>query len=112
MLTQRADHTPAFKRPQASWPALKIGYADKKKSLSKSYTAQLNYGTHTTLRCCFAYAIGNPQKTALLGARPVSRWRLKALFCVLSDYMSGLLSSYINNLTCRWSNSSALKRED
>jgi hypothetical protein len=79
-----------------NWAAKKIKEIDQEKQ-----PPTLNSITHTTLRCCVALLTGNSQKTGLLGARPVSRYRSKALLRPPSAYKAVLLSFYINGLISR-----------
>lgn len=72
-----------------------------KESEQEKQRASLNIGTHTTLPCCVARHVRNPQKTRVLGARPVSRTGVQALSCVPNAYGCNLLSSYINDLNYR-----------
>jgi hypothetical protein len=79
-----------------NWAAKKIKEIDQEKQ-----RAALNEGAHTTLRCCVALLTGKWQKTGVLGARPVSRCRSKALLRPPSAYRAVLLLSYINGLISR-----------
>jgi hypothetical protein len=75
-----------------NWAAKKIREIDQEKQ-----PPTLNSTTHNTLRCCVALLTGNAQKTGVLGARPVSRGRSKALLDPPSAYRAILLLSYINS---------------
>jgi hypothetical protein len=72
-----------------------------KKRKQENQRTELNMSAHTTLRCCVALLTGNSQKTGVLGARPVSRCRSKALLGPPSAYRAILLSCYINGLISR-----------
>jgi len=76
-----------------NWAAKKIKEIDQEKQRPTS-----NNITHTTLWCFVELLTGNVQKTGVLGARPVSRCRSKALLGPPSAYKAVLLSSYINSL--------------
>jgi hypothetical protein len=61
----------------------------------------LNMFTHTTLLCCVGDALGNPQKTSILGPRRMSSGYRKARFCIWSIYRSSLFYRYFNSLDSR-----------
>ena len=88
-------------RQSAPGVAHKIKKTNKEKLEQKSNHIACRKGTHTTLRCCVARHVGNPQKTGVLGPRLVSRAGVQALFCVPSAYGCKLLSLYINSLSSR-----------
>lgn len=79
----------------------KIKKANKEKLGRKSNHTGSSKGTHTTLRCCFACHVANPQKSGVLGPRQDCRGRLKALPWVQNAYGACLLLPYISNLNSR-----------
>jgi hypothetical protein len=89
-----------------NWAAKKIKEIDQEKQRPTS-----NNITHTTLWCFVELLTGNVQKTGILGARPVSRCRSKALLRPPSAYRAVLLLFYINGLISRNRLAPALTRE-
>jgi hypothetical protein len=96
-----ASFSTSLKRRAARRTLVKRAIAKSKKGDQDNQRAVLNEGAHTTLRCCVALLTGNAQKTGVLGARPVSRCRSKALLWPTIAYGAVLLSSYINRLISR-----------
>jgi hypothetical protein len=88
----------SLKRRAARQTLVKSAIAKSKKSDQENQRAALNRRAHITPRCCVALLTGNAQKTAVLGARPVSRGRSKALLGPPSAYRAILLLFYINGL--------------
>jgi hypothetical protein len=91
----------SLKRRAAPRTLVKRAITKNKKSEQEKQPPTLNSITHITPRCCVALLTGNAQKTGILGARPVSRCRAKALLGPLSAYKAVLLSYYINGLISR-----------
>jgi hypothetical protein len=96
-----ASFSTGLKRRVARQTLVKSAIAKNKKSDQENQRAALNEGAHTTLLCCVALLTGNCQKTGILGARPVSRCRSKALLGPPRAYKDILLSCYINGLIYR-----------
>lgn len=92
---------PDLKRLWAPRMLVKNREISNKERAQEIQRSALNGGTHTTLPCCVARHVRNPQKTRVLGARPVSRTGVQALSCVPNAYGCNLLSSYINGLNSR-----------
>jgi hypothetical protein len=90
-----------LKRRAAPRTLVKKATKKTKRGKQENQRAVLNEGAHTTLRCCVALLTGNAQKTGVLGARPVSRCRSKALLWPTIAYGAVLLSSNINRLISR-----------
>jgi hypothetical protein len=90
-----------LKRRAAPRTLVKKATKKTKRGKQENQRAALNEGAHITPRCCVALLTGNAQKTGVLGARPVSRCRSKALLGPPSAYKAVLLSCYINGLISR-----------
>jgi hypothetical protein len=101
----------SLKRRAALRTLVKKAIRKSKKSNQENQRAALNRRAHTTPRCCVALLTGNAQKTEVLGARPVSRCRSKALLGPPSAYKAVLLLSYINGLISRRPLAPTLLRE-
>jgi hypothetical protein len=101
----------SLKRRAACRTLVKKAIRKSKKSDQEKQRPTLNEGAHITPRCCVALLTGNAQKTAVLGARPVSRGRSKALLGPPSAYSAILLLSYINGLISRRPLAPTLLRE-
>lgn len=100
-----------LKRQQAARSLYKIKKTSKGKLGRKSNHMGSSKGTHTTLRCCFARHVANPQKTTVLCPRLNCRGRMKAPTWVQNAYGAYLLSLYINDLNSRPSLSPSNARE-
>ena len=97
-------------RRKAPEKLVKKGFKIKKSEQDKQ-RAVVHVGTHTTLLCCAARPVGNPQKTAVLAPSQISRGLSKAPLCVARTYRDRLLSTYINDLKYRRPHSPAITRE-
>ena len=81
-----------FKRHWAPRMLVKKWKLKRKERAQEKQRSALNVGTHTTLRCCVARPVENPQKTGVLGSRQICRGLLKAPLCVARTYRGHLLS--------------------